>query len=175
MDESESHHDTDVLNDMLEAYQSYVTDGGKGRVKALQKLKNEYNNRHIASGYARDVYELDDNHVVKFGNQQNRTEVETWRCSDEETRSLLCPIVDYDGQNYIWIVMKRANVPELEYRRLRLATILIEKTGGKVEYIRDYDSSKEVYMSSNYGEISDIHTANVAELNGKAVLIDYGR
>ena len=159
------------LKEMRETFES-VRDG-ESFFQAKQAVHNDYEDVHLGSGIERDVYALDDEHVVKFGASiQNECEARRWETADDKLKSLLCPVVGVDEERHHWIVMKRAEIPTHEYKKIHLTSVLVLETGGEIGEVQK--RGDDLSFSFDWGKINDLHQDNVGELDGEPVIVDYG-
>ncbi|UBF23260.1 hypothetical protein M1M34_gp073 [Haloarcula tailed virus 2] len=124
--------------------------------KMQSTVINEVGLEELGSGRHRMTLALDDDYVVKVGRpDKNKQEIDAWNSApNEEKRSVLCPIVDWDRENYRWLVMKRAEFPCRDERRMA-------KTA-----VRDFMDEHDIVMY-------DVIPKNVGFVDGEPVVLDY--
>lgn len=127
-------------------------------------ILNRKNFSPLGSGEDREVYELpDEEHIVKIdltiGNQ-NKMEVKRWQRAvdkpDTEESEIFAPIVDYDEDDYKWIIMKKVdNIG------------LMDDDWEKIDDNTDYSLLKEM-------GINDVETVEFGWYRNKIVAYDFG-
>ncbi|UBF23259.1 hypothetical protein M1M34_gp074 [Haloarcula tailed virus 2] len=158
--ESMSGYNLDTVVDDLSNREQYKLSSILGafdlrdRYEAGDLLRDTAGIDQIGSGCYRTVYEIGD-YVIKCGSPRaNEQEVVGWKKADKH-QDILCPVTAH-ARTYDWIIMPKAEVPEDRHDRKRL-----------VSKVTDELDLRGVH-------IPDIHVKNVAWLDGKAVVIDYG-
>jgi hypothetical protein len=127
-------------------------------------ILNEEDFSPLGSGENREVYGLpDEEHVVKIdltiGNQ-NENEVERWqRCVEDldiDASEVLAPIVEYDEEDYKWVIMKRVD-----------SIGLMDDDWEKIDENTDYSLMKEIGLN-------DVETLEFGWYQDEIVAYDFG-
>lgn len=143
MEETMSTYDRDIAHAIIDY------DGPR---TGWEDIREKFSDRYVGEGTSRIVFQVDDSHVIKVGaTYANKLEVEKWEGATEELKDVLCPMVDYD-KSHKWIVMKKADELPSKNEAIDVKLKVEERIGRKIK---------------------DLHAGNVAELDGKPVIVDY--
>ena len=133
---------------IIEVYQEHK------RFTARDKIRP--NAKWLGAGIYRDVYEIDGDKVLKIGSKDcNAREAMAWEFASEECRKYLCPVEEV-ADDYSWIIMQKADIPDDEGEKNQLSGTMNEQTS---------------VAGMNIG---DIHRNNVGYIGDDPVVIDYG-
>ena len=135
-----------------------------GLAVVVKKLRSVYSGKtsaemrsvaglRLGAGIDRTGYALDNDLVLKVSNgrhgehEANRIEVARWLSAPANIKPYLCPIVDWDETNFEWIIMKRAE---------GFGTV-----------------TRNEFPADVRSKCGDLHSGNIARLNGRPVITDY--
>lgn len=112
------------------------------------KVLNNYNIK--GEGNSRIVIECDGK-IIKFAKynvQQNKHEVKNWEKSkNENINHLFAPVIDYDSENYKWLVMEKLETKrEISVKQFKK---VIDELLNKNFIIRDISINDFGYLENN--------------------------